>query len=101
MFAIRSLIALLLLAVSAMGFAPASLSNSAMSTTALADIKRGSTVRIKRKESYWFNQCGNVAATDKPGSARYPVTVRFDSVNYAGVNTNNFAHEELEVVEDK
>ena len=98
MFAIRSLIALLLLAVSAMGFAPASLSNSAMSTTALADIKRGSTVRIKRKESYWYNEVGDVAAADKPGASRYPLTVRFKSVNYSGVNTNNFSYEEVEEI---
>ena len=42
---------------------------------------------------------GTVAAADKPGSVRYPVTVRFDLVNYAGVNTNNYAHDELEEVE--
>eukprot|EP00532_Pseudo-nitzschia_australis_P001059 CAMPEP_0168183966 /NCGR_PEP_ID=MMETSP0139_2-20121125/12937_1 /TAXON_ID=44445 /ORGANISM="Pseudo-nitzschia australis, Strain 10249 10 AB" /LENGTH=101 /DNA_ID=CAMNT_0008105455 /DNA_START=119 /DNA_END=424 /DNA_ORIENTATION=- len=90
---------LLVLAVSASAFAPAALSNSAASTTELA-IKRGSSVRVKRKESYWYNQIGSVAATDKPGSVRYPVTVRFTSVNYAGINTNNFAHDELIEIED-
>ena len=50
-------------------------------------------------ESYWYNMKGTVAAADKPGAVRYPVTVRFDLVNYAGVNTNNYAHDELEEVE--
>jgi photosystem I subunit 4 len=63
-------------------------------------IKRGSIIKIKRKESYWYNKNGSVASADKPGSFRYPVTVRFDSVNYAGVNTNAFNYDELdEVVE--
>jgi photosystem I subunit 4 len=30
-----------------------------------------------------------------PG-VRYPVVVRFDNVNYAGVSTNNYAVDELE-----
>ena len=97
----KSLYAFLFLAASVAAFAPASPSaNGVMSSTAL-EVKRGSKVRIKRKESYWYNQVGSVAAADKPGSVRYPIAVRFDNVNYAGVNTNNFAHEELEVVEDK
>jgi photosystem I subunit 4 len=33
---------------------------------------------------------------------RYPVVVRFESVNYAGTNTNNFALDELvEVKKEK
>ena len=61
-------------------------------------VDRGDTVRILRKESYWFNQTGNVASVDKSG-IRYPVVVRFDNVNYSGTNTNNFAIDELVVVE--
>ncbi|OEU20390.1 photosystem I accessory protein [Fragilariopsis cylindrus CCMP1102] len=83
--------------------APAHVSSTSAhhTTTELFDIKRGSKVRIKRKESYWYNEVASVAAADKPGSVRYPVVVRFEKVNYAGVNTNNFAYEELEEVEEK
>lgn len=61
-------------------------------------IKRGSTVWILRKESYWFQQIGTVATVDQSGIP-YPVVVRFENVNYSGTNTNNFALEEL--VENK
>ena len=61
-------------------------------------VKRGDQVRIRRKESYWFNQIGNVATVDQSG-IRYPVLVRFESVNYSGTNTNNFAVDELIVVD--
>ena len=63
-------------------------------------IRRGSTVRILRTESYWFNQIGTVATVDKSG-IRYPVVVRFENVNYSGTNTNNFAIDELVEVSPK
>jgi len=49
-------------------------------------IERGAEVRVKRKESYWYNDVGTVASVDKSsGSA-------------GGLNTNNFAESELELV---
>lgn len=57
-------------------------------------IKRGDRVRVLRKESYWFQDVGTVATVDQSG-IKYPVIVRFERLNYAGVNTNNYAESEL------
>lgn len=59
--------------------------------------KRGTTVRILRPESYWFRETGKVVSVDQSG-IRYPVVVRFEKVNYAGVSTNNYALDEVEEV---
>lgn len=58
-------------------------------------VAKGSKVRILRKESYWFNKVGVVLSVEKSSVIRYPVVVRFESVNYSGTNTNNFSLAEL------
>jgi len=63
-------------------------------------VNRGSKVKILRKESYWFNQVGTIATIDQSG-IRYPALVRFENVNYAGTNSNNFALSELEEVTEE
>lgn len=63
-------------------------------------VARGAKVKILRKESYWFNQVGVIATIDQSG-IRYPALVRFENVNYAGTNSNNFALSELEEVKEE
>jgi len=58
-------------------------------------VTKGSKVRILRKESYWYNKIGVVISVEKDNNIRYPVIIRFDSVNYSGTNTNNFSLAEL------
>ena len=58
-------------------------------------IEKGSKVRILRKESYWYNKVGIVISVEKESVIRYPVVIRFDSVNYSGTNTNNFSLAEI------
>ncbi|KAG5514676.1 hypothetical protein RHGRI_035914 [Rhododendron griersonianum] len=60
--------------------------------------KRGTKVKILRKESYWFKGVGSVVAVDQDPKTRYPVVVRFNKVNYANVSTNNYAFDEIQEV---
>ncbi|XP_062149574.1 LOW QUALITY PROTEIN: photosystem I reaction center subunit IV, chloroplastic [Alnus glutinosa] len=60
--------------------------------------KRGTKVKILRRESYWFKGVGSVVAVDQDPKSRYPVVVRFNKVNYANVSTNNYALDEIEEV---
>lgn len=61
-------------------------------------IEKGSKVQILRKESYWFKKVGTVVSVEKSTAIRYPVVVRFTSVNYSGTNTNNFSLSEISAV---
>ncbi|XP_071720898.1 photosystem I reaction center subunit IV A, chloroplastic-like [Rutidosis leptorrhynchoides] len=60
--------------------------------------KRGTNVRILRKESYWFNSIGSVVSVDQDPNSSYPVVVRFNKLNYANVSTNNYGLDEIEEV---
>ena len=44
-------------------------------------IKRGSNVKILKKESYWFQETGKIASIDET-EVLYGVTVRFEKLNY-------------------
>ncbi|CAL0316885.1 unnamed protein product [Lupinus luteus] len=57
--------------------------------------KRGTKVKILRRESYWYKESGSVVAVDQDPKTRYPVVVRFNKVNYANASTNNYALDEI------
>ena len=59
-------------------------------------IKKGDKVKVLRKESYWYQDYGSVVKVDQ--DIKYPVLVRFAKQTYSGVNSNNFAEDELELV---
>nr|QYB19010.1 subunit IV of photosystem I [Climaconeis cf. scalaris]QYB19143.1 subunit IV of photosystem I [Climaconeis cf. scalaris] len=63
-------------------------------------IKRGVKVQILRTESYWFNKIGTIATTvdENEELIKYPILVRFEDVNYSGVNTNNYNINELKEI---
>nr|YP_009313373.1 Photosystem I reaction center subunit IV [Dichotomaria marginata]SCW21627.1 Photosystem I reaction center subunit IV [Dichotomaria marginata] len=57
-------------------------------------LKKGDLVKVVRKESYWYQDLGTVVKVDS-GGIKYPVLVRFQKETYSGINTNNFAEDEL------
>nr|YP_009315010.1 Photosystem I reaction center subunit IV [Scinaia undulata]SCW23465.1 Photosystem I reaction center subunit IV [Scinaia undulata] len=56
-------------------------------------LKKGTSVKIARKESYWYQDVGTVVKVDT--GIKYPVLVRFQKETYGGVNSNNFAEDEV------
>jgi len=56
-------------------------------------IKRGSEVKIIKKESYWDGEYGKVTSIDE--TAMYSLLIRFEKVNYSGLNTANFSLKEV------
>ena len=59
-------------------------------------IKKGSIVKVLRKESYWYQDTGSVVKVDK--DIKYPVLVKFEKETYSGVNSNSFSESELALV---
>nr|YP_009739064.1 photosystem I reaction center subunit IV [Palmaria decipiens]QIC19503.1 photosystem I reaction center subunit IV [Palmaria decipiens] len=59
-------------------------------------VKKGNTVKIMRKESYWYQDTGKVVKVET--DIKYPVLVRFSKETYSGVNNNSFAEDEVVVV---
>nr|YP_009393792.1 photosystem I reaction center subunit IV [Caloglossa beccarii]ARW62354.1 photosystem I reaction center subunit IV [Caloglossa beccarii] len=60
-------------------------------------LKKGNKVKVLRKESYWYQDVGTIVKVDK--GIKYSVLVRFVKYNYNNVNTNNFAENELLLVQ--
>nr|YP_010198477.1 photosystem I reaction center subunit IV [Gracilaria pachydermatica]UAD86893.1 photosystem I reaction center subunit IV [Gracilaria pachydermatica] len=60
-------------------------------------IKKGSVVKVLRKESYWYQDIGTVTKVEK--DIKYSVLVRFIRETYSGINSNNFSESELLLVE--
>ena len=60
------------------------------------ELKKGSVVKVLRKDSYWYQDTGTVVTVYE--DIKYPVLVRFIKQTYSGVNSNSFAENELEVV---
>nr|YP_009294361.1 photosystem I subunit IV [Palmaria palmata]AOM67801.1 photosystem I subunit IV [Palmaria palmata] len=59
-------------------------------------VKKGNTVKIMRKESYWYQDTGKVVKVET--DIKYPVLVRFTKETYSGVNNNSFAEDEIVVI---
>ena len=46
----------------------------------------------------WLTHLGTTTKKRTQTGTKYPVTVRFEKVNYAGVSTNNYGLDEVEEV---
>ena len=66
----------------------------------MVEVKKGSIVRILRRESFWYNEIGTVVTIDQD-NLPYPVLVRFSKPNYVGINVNFFSFAEIELVSKK
>nr|YP_009237831.1 photosystem I subunit IV [Gracilariopsis lemaneiformis]YP_009294765.1 photosystem I subunit IV [Gracilariopsis chorda]AJO68406.1 photosystem I subunit IV [Gracilariopsis lemaneiformis]AML79848.1 photosystem I subunit IV [Gracilariopsis lemaneiformis]AOM67025.1 photosystem I subunit IV [Gracilariopsis chorda]UAD88916.1 photosystem I reaction center subunit IV [Gracilariopsis chorda] len=60
-------------------------------------IKKGSLVKVLRKESYWYQDTGTVVKVDK--DIKYPILVRFVKESYSGVNSTSFSKDELSIID--
>lgn len=56
-------------------------------------IKKGSKVKVLRRESYWYQDIGTVFKVED--NIKYAIAVRFTKQSYNGVNINNFSENEL------
>jgi photosystem I subunit 4 len=56
-------------------------------------VKKGDLIKVIRKESYWYQENGTVIKVEN--EIKYPVLVRFEKEAYSGVNSNNFAEDEV------
>lgn len=64
-------------------------------------ITKGTTVRILRDTSFWFNNVGMVTIVESSeGELAYPIVVKFSTPNYAGKYSTNFALDELVILEE-
>lgn len=59
-------------------------------------MKKGAKVKVLRRESYWYQDTGVIVKIDT--GIKYCILVRFSKETYSGVNSNNFAEDELMVV---
>jgi len=64
------------------------------------NVKRGTSVKILKKESYWHKEIGKIASIDE-SAVLYGINIRFEKVNYNGVNTGNFCISDLEIMTEK
>lgn len=59
-------------------------------------IKKGSKVKILRKESYWYQDIGTVFKVEE--NIKYSINVRFTRQSYNNVISNNFSENEVALI---